>query len=437
MASSSTTMSGAFSAARKHPLVLILVVALGLRVGLVATTGEHVPWGDPFDYDRHAAHLADHGSYPPSIHAERGSASATRPPAWPYLLAGVYEVTGGRWTAGRLTAAVLGTLSVLLIWLIARAAFGFSAARWAGWLAAVFPPMVFMSGSLVVESLFVVLALTAVWATLQARGSPHRMRWALVAGFACGLAALTRTNGPVLLVPVAIGLAAASGFTLRRFSVRPLVVPAIAVAAAVVTIAPWTIRNAAVFGEFVPVSTQAGYSMAQVWNEKSDSPGPTRGAPRFEAVDPYRHQPGTDEVELDRTFRELAGDYARDHPGYLIELAGLNVLRMFKLASDESFTFYWNLERDMTAPRRVVDSIGLALVVLLVLVALVDRRSRRSLRDAPWWIWLAPVLLIASVMFLFGNPRHRTEIDPFLVMVAAVALTSMGDRYRKLRPSPR
>ena len=121
----------------------------------------------------------------------------------------------------------------------------------------------------------------------------------------------------------------------------------------------------------------------------------------------------------------------------MIELAGLNLLRMFKLAGDESFTYYWNLERDMTATRRALDSIGLAVVVLLVLVALVARRSRRSLREAPWWLWLFPALLLASVMFLFGNPRHRTEIDPFLVLIAAVALCSLWERYRKQRPSPR
>jgi 4-amino-4-deoxy-L-arabinose transferase-like glycosyltransferase len=404
---------------------------------LVASTGEHVPWGDPSDYDRHAAHLAEHGTYPPTTQADYGSPAAIRPPAWPYVLAGVYEVTGARWTAGRLTAAVLGTLSVLLVWLIARAAFGFAAARWAGWIAAVFPPMVFLSGSLVVESLFVFLTLATVWATLQARGSPHRLRWALLAGLTCGLASLTRTNGLVLLVPMAIGLAAAGGFTVRRFSVQALLVPALALAVALLTIAPWTIRNAAAFGEFVPVSTQGGYAMAQVWNAESDSPGSAHGAPQFDPVEPYQRQPGVDEVELDRKLRELGTDYARDHPSYVIELAGLNLLRMFKLAGDESFTFYWNLERDMTAPRRVADSVGLAVVVLLVLVALADRRSRRTLGEAPSWLWVFPALLLGSVVLLFGNPRHRTEIDPFLVIVAAVALSSIWERYRKQRPSPR
>jgi 4-amino-4-deoxy-L-arabinose transferase-like glycosyltransferase len=418
-------------------LILLLAVALCLRVGLVATTGEYVPHADSIDYDRNGIFLAEYGRYLPSTQAEPGSPSAFRPPAWPYVLAGVYEVTGARWTAGRLTTAVLGTLSVLLVYLIADAAFGRAAARWAGWLAAVFPPMVFMSGSLGAESLFVFLMLVAVFATLRARGSPHSLRWALLAGAACGLAALTRTNALVLVVPVAVALAAAAGFNLRHPSMRPLLAPALALVAMVLTIAPWTIRNAAAFGEFVPVSTQGGYSMAQVWNAESDSPGPTRGAPQFGPVEPYQHRFGTDEVELDRKLRELALDYARDHPGYVVELAGLNLLRMFKLAGDESFTYYWNLERDLTGPRRVMDSIGLAAVVLFVLLAFVDRRSRQKLGEAPWWLWLFPALLLASTVPLFGNPRYRAQIDPFLVMVAAVALSSMWERYRKQRPSPR
>jgi 4-amino-4-deoxy-L-arabinose transferase-like glycosyltransferase len=441
MARSRTITSSGFSVARKHSLVLILLAALALRVGLVVATGEQVPWGDPVDYHRHAAFLAEYGTYPPSTQAAPGSPAAFRPPAWPYLLAGVYKVTGVHWTAGRLTAAVLGTLTVLLLYLIADAIWGRVVARWAGWLAAVFPPMVFLSGSLVVENLFVLVMLVAVFATLRARASPHLLRWALFAGTACGLAALTRANGIVLVVPVILGLAAGAGFSLRRPSLRPLLAPALAVAVMVLTIAPWTIRNAAAFDEFVPVSTQGGYSMAQVWNAESDSPGPTRGAPQFDPVKPYQHQYGIDEVELNRKLRERAVDYARDHPSYVLELAGLNVLRMFKLAGDESFTFYWNRERDMTASRRVIDSIGLAAVVLLVLVALAGRAGRRRLREAPWWLWLFPALVVASVMFLFGNPRHRASIDPFLVLAAAVALTSAWERFgkraaRRRPPSP-
>jgi len=421
----------------RRSLIVMLAVALVLRVGLVATTGEHVPWGDPSDYDRHAAFLVEQGTYPPSSQAAPGSPAAFRPPAWPYLLAGVYEVTGARWTAGRLAAAVLGTLSVLLVYLIAGAALGRTAARWAGWLAAVFPPMVFLAGSLVAESLFVFLMLTAVWATLRARGSGHTVRWAILAGVACGLAALTRTNGLVLVLPVAIGLAAAGGLTFRRIAVRPLLAPALALLAAALTIAPWTIRNAAAFGEFVPVSTQGGYTMAAVWNAEADSSGPSRGRPQYGPVEPYKHRVGVDEVELDRTLRRLARDYAQDHPGYVVELAGLNLLRMFKLAGDESFTFYWNLERDMTPARRALGSLGMALIVALVLTALILGAGRSRLRRAPLWLWLFPALMLASSVLLLGNPRYRAPIDPFLVMTAAVAVTVLLDHYRKERPSPR
>jgi uncharacterized membrane protein len=417
----------------KKPLILLVVVALALRVGLVALTGEHVPWGDPADYDRHAAHLVEHGSYPPTAWAETGSPTAFRPPAWPYLLAGVYEATGERWTAGRLTAAVLGALAVLLVYLVAAQLFGRRTGLVAGWVAAVFPPLVFLSGSLVAESLFVVLVLAALFATLRARAGPRVLPWAALAGVACGLAALTRTNGLVLIAAVAVGLAASSGFKQRGLRARALLAPAVAVLAAALTIAPWTIRNAVVLDAFVPVSTQGGYTMAAVWNEEADSSGPSRGRPQYGPVEPYKHQPGVDEVKLDRTLRGVARDYAEDHPGYVVELAGLNLLRMFKLASDESFTYYWNLERDMTSPRRVLDSLGLALVVALAAAALLTRRGRELIRRAPLWVWLFPALLLASSVLLLGNPRYRAPLDPFLVMLAAAAIATARPPWRSGR----
>jgi hypothetical protein len=46
-------------------------------------------------------------------------------------------------------------------------------------------------------------------------------------------------------------------------------------------------------------------------------------------------------------------------------------------------------------------------------------------RRAPLLVWAFPVVLLLSVVFLaVETPRYRTALDPFVVLLAAVALAS-------------
>jgi dolichyl-phosphate-mannose-protein mannosyltransferase len=409
----------------KAALAALLAVALVLRVGLVATTTEYVPSGDAADYDFHAAYITEHGEYPPTALAAPGSPSAFRPPAYPHLLAAVYEVSGKRWTAGRLAGALLGTAAVLVVFLIGELAFGRRAGLAAGGLAAVFPPLVFLSGALVSENLFVPLVLGAVYAALRFRPSGGRLGWSLLAGALCGLAALTRTNGILVLLPVAIAC-----WPPGRWRPRPraLAAPALAVLAALAVIAPWTVRNALAFGELVPVSTQSGYTLAGAWNAEAAADGPLQAATRLPdtqvpALRPLFHRPGKEEPKLDRELRRRAREFAGDHVGYLPEATRLNLLRMVGIGGDPAFTDGWNGELDLTAPRRRIAGLGLAILAALALLALARRAGRERLRRAPAWLWLVPLLLLASTVPLLGKPRYRAAVDPFVVLVAGVAVS--------------
>jgi 4-amino-4-deoxy-L-arabinose transferase-like glycosyltransferase len=410
-------------------LLPILLVALILRVGLVAATTDYRPSYDAADYDLHARALAEHGRYPPSAIAAPGSPTAFRPPGYPYLLAGTYAVTGRRWTAGRLLGAGLGTITVALVALIAAALWDRRAALAAGGLAAVFPPLVLMSSPLLAEGLFVPLLLAACLAGLRFRAAP-RLRWAVAAGVLCALAALTRTNGALALVPVVLGLLAASG----AGGVRRLLAPAAALAAAVLVVAPWTARNAEAFGELVPISTQSGFTLAGHFNDRAGADGPTQAANVLPSVLPQYaglfHRPGLDEADIDGRLRADARRFAWRRPRYVLESLRLDTARMFDLGGAASFTSRWDQERDITALRRTADRAGIALLCLLVVLALVARVPRARLREAPAWLWAVPALMYLSTAPVVGNPRYRSALDPFLVLGAAAALAWIAERRR-------
>jgi hypothetical protein len=194
------------------------------------------------------------------------------------------------------------------------------------------------------------------------------------------------------------------------------------------------------FGEFVPVSTQSGYTLAGAWNAEAAADGPLQAATRLpNRVEEFQGlfaRPGVDEPELDRRLRERALEFAADRPGYLPEAARLNLTRLFGLGGDPAFTDAWNRERDVRGWQKPVSAIGLAVVAALGLLALARRASRALLRRAPLWLWLVPVLLVASTVPLLGNPRHRATLDAFLVLVASVAVAKRLWRVRTGSAAP-
>ena len=55
-------------------------------------------------------------------------------------------------------------------------------------------------------------------------------------------------------------------------------------------------------------------------------------------------------------------------------------------------------------------------------------RGRTGGRRPPVWLWVVPVLLLLGVTPLLGAPRYRVPLDPFLAILAGVALSAAAQR---------
>ena len=77
-------------------------------------------------------------------------------------------------------------------------------------------------------------------------------------------------------------------------------------------------------------------------------------------------------------------------------------------------------------------TIAFWLVALLAIAGVV----LGALRAAPVWLWLTPLLLYVSVIWISGDIRYRLPIEPFFVWAAAFALVAGYDRLRGRRPAP-
>jgi 4-amino-4-deoxy-L-arabinose transferase-like glycosyltransferase len=403
----------------------LLALALIVRIAQIAATGDWTPPADsdPADYVRHAASIA-HGHGMAASFVPHGGASALRPPAYPYFLGGVFALSGDSFTAGRLASALLGVASVALIGLIAQILWTRRVALIAMALAAVYPPLVLLSGTLLSEPLALPLVLGMLWLLLAYR-APPRPRWvAPVAGVLFALALLDRPALIVFAIPLVAAL----------WSARRELVIALAVAA--LTIVPWTIRNAIEFDALIPISTQSGFLVGGTYNASADHDPVEPGAYRPVVFDPALRaifsNATLDENVLSRRLGKAGRTYAKDHPGYVPRVLWFNSLRLLGLrhgGSGAKFAYYYQGIGSNYAKLARWSWYLLAMVAVAGL-------ALGAMRGVPWWLWIIPLLAFASVIWISGDIRYRAPIEPFAIWCAAYAIAHLTDRSRVRQPQP-
>jgi len=422
----------------------LLLLALILRVGFVLWTLDYPLVADSFDYHRHANAIVASAAYPESELAPGAGPTAFRPPGYPLFLAAVFALPGPDVTMARVAQALLGVLTVALIGFVSLRLWGPRVALVAAAMATVFPPLIFLGAALLSEPLFLALELGALAATLQHRVSP-RPGWLVAAGVLCGLAALTRTVGWALVVPLAVLVLSEPGLR-RHKALRAVGL----MAASVLVVAPWTVRNAIVMDAFVPVSTQGGHTLAGAYNSTTRNqpswdrswvpsfkqpgfadlywrPGRQRDGLKPESPPPGYAPPSwrtsVGEVELDRTLRSSARAFIAAHPEYPVQLAAFHALTLFQLRGRDDARQSFE---ELALPAPTARAWTLAAFYPFLLLALAGAFTRAA-RRTPRPVWLVPLVFL-PVVLTDCLTRFRAPMDPFVVMLAALAVVALVDR---------
>jgi 4-amino-4-deoxy-L-arabinose transferase-like glycosyltransferase len=409
---------------------VVVVVALVIRIGEVERTG-YLPLNDGASYLTLATEIAHSGDYSPH---DRGAGdsrgpSAYFPPAYPYFLAAVDLLDGDRGVRGdvvqpaRIANVVLGTVTVALVGLVAYEALGETIGLIALGLAAIYPAFIELSGVLVAENLLTALVLAAAYAALRARRGQHPWAWIAAAGALTGLATLTHENGLVLVIP--LGLAAWSATN------GSLVAPAVLVGTALLVLVPWTIRDAVDLHRFVPVSDEAGFTLAGTYNAASAAD--PRIPYQWRLYLPERHPGRLVEPALSNDQLNDALRYIGEHPFAPVAVAYHNARRLLELGG----SFAWEASTASIGLPRGTARIGVIGFWVLCLLAIAGAFTK-TVRRAPWWMWLVPLLFALSVVLVNAEtPRFREPVDAFLLLPAACALATAaglaGTVRRKVR----
>jgi Flp pilus assembly protein TadD/4-amino-4-deoxy-L-arabinose transferase-like glycosyltransferase len=179
-----------------------------------------------------------------------GNEAFFRAPLYPYFLGIIYKVFGQNFLIPRLIQLIIGSLSCVLIWLIARNLFDRRVGLISGIIAALYGPFMFFEAELLITPFIVFLGLYSIYLLIR-----NKFFWA---GLVLGMAAITRPNILIFILFVPL----LGYFFLKRGnhagrnrSMLSIFVPWIGV---LLFVAPVTLRNWAVSKDFVVIASQGG-----------------------------------------------------------------------------------------------------------------------------------------------------------------------------------
>jgi 4-amino-4-deoxy-L-arabinose transferase-like glycosyltransferase len=404
----------------------LLLLALVVRVLYVLHTHNFHLIEDAKSYNYLASTLAQG-------HGWGYGTSAYRPPGYPIFLAGIYLLVGiphSVFTAPRLVEAVVATLTVGLIGVMTWQLAGRVAAMIALAIGAVYVPLVLVGVSEMSESLFVPLVLAATVCALQARTAMHRYRWIVAAGIFTGMASLTRGNGMLLALPLAVVV-----WTGRpRISWRSVLSPILLLVVTALTIMPWTIRNAYAQHAFIPVTDELGNTLKGTYNDQ---------APKQRFIwTPYtaaNYKPIQDNKRLTEAQRDshlISAEihYISQHPLYVPEAMFWNTMRLLDLQGRRVSRMTARTDEDATAGFADIGVVNFWLVAAVAIFGCFTLAARRMPRS----FWLVPIILWLSVApVTTGTPRFRAALDPFVIALAAVGIQAMGAALLRWRSHSR
>ena len=393
------------------------------------------PKADEADYHAIAVSLG-HGA---GFAGDDGKPTARRPPAYPAFLAALYAVTGESPRAGRIAQVILGVAVVALTGALARRYFDATTALVAAALAAVNPFLVFISGYLLTENLYLVLMLAALVVARDPHELARERNRAMAVGLLLGLATLARPSGVPMFEWIVAAMLLLAGVSWRVRVARA----AIAVVAFTLVVLPWHARNHAVVGGWV-LTTHGGITFLQGNNDKVASVPQWRGgAAPLQVLPRFDELSRLDELSRDRLAWQLGKDYLRTHPRDVPGLVFWKMVRFWRLQSDMGLSGIrsgWWFDKDSPVGRLAanLDAGFLYAVVVMPCFVVGWIMTRARWRELSLVYGVVFVHTAIAAIF-FGSLRTRIPLEPVMCVFAAVVVVALGSRaaprISRVRPS--
>lgn len=393
------------TASRKWLVVILLLAMLTRLLVVLIFFGDYRPRYDAAQYQSTAQNfLKGRGLI------VNEDLKAYRTPLPGLYIAGIYAVFGPSVRAVQIANVLLGVFTVWLVYDLVRRSFGIVPARWSALCVSLYPLLVFYTGTLLSETLGILLLALALWLVWLLRNKPAT--WFAPVGVVLGLAALTRQTA--LAIAVVMGLwtlvgRQATGWW-RQASPALIILTFLGL-----TLTPWTVRNYFVVGKFVPLTSQGGSSLWLANNPLADGSGVGDNVLRIPEVE------ALPEAERGAAYQQLAVQFIREDPLRFAQLA----LRRLQ--------YFWHL--GYHGEGRAEIAFLVIYLPMLGLAAIGIWRGWQLNRHAVLLLLVIPLTLTAVHMVFLPAGRYRLPAELALCTLAGIGAAWGFSFTRAMRTS--
>lgn len=420
-------------------LVAVFVIALVPRLIFAYIARASALTYDEADYDMLARNLALGHGYVYWDHTSSNVPVTFRPPGFPFFISLIYRFFDGIGPyyyesyapavfTMRIVQAVLGSLTAVLTYLVAKHVFSKGVAMVAAGIMAFYTTMIFFTAALMTENLYIPTLLLTVLLLLKSEGERPYVFCALGA-VAMGFAIHIRPEltGFLALLLVWFYLSTRDWRTaLKRWGLVAGIV--------VVMVTPWTIRNSMVADQFVYLDSRTGYNLYIGYRE-----GAT-GTFDMEAAEQLVNGLPQDRTGKWGVIRHNWGtaqalEYIRENPFEAVALLPVKFFHFWDLPKRE-YLFAYSYGYIGAVPPPLL-AILFALVMLpfavVVLFGIVGVLFTRPLPKGVWMFLLLILLYTIGHTLVFGEPRMHMPLVPFIAILAAQGMVSLRGIVRQWR----
>ncbi|MDO8802802.1 MAG: glycosyltransferase family 39 protein [Elusimicrobiota bacterium] len=409
---------------KKNGILVVFALALALRAGYVLGFPLRTAVDDAYQYDTIGWNIASGAGFS----LQPGFPTPERAPGFPFFLSLVYFLFGHSLLMATLAQAVVGALTCLLLYDLAKRLFDERTAMAAAWFACLYPVTVAYTGLLLSETLFTFFFVLCICLFVRSGGG-EKKGWLALSGAALGLTTLVRAT--TILFPAGIFLALLLSGTGRPFRKTALFMLAFALA-----ILPWTARNYVRFGVFLPVAT-GGSTCLFATGRMTEGVPYTRGFEEIPAK--WKELAGAKEfwqapesrIAFDRLLKAEGMKKIKSHPFKYFSIV-LQRLPKYWLSSHSSVLGVDKPLGEYYAKGEyfpIVIRAGLLLFHggILLLTGLGMFYSRGSFRK--WAVILLILLYFNMHAFFDMCPRYFVPIFPYMFVFCVIALFRLRDRF--------